>query len=621
MSSRTLKISTALALPPEAITASQVVYGGKGMGKTNYAAVVCEEVAHAGFRFSLIDPMGVTWGLRHDIGGKGPGIEVLILGGIHGDIPIEPTGGAIVADLVVDNTCSVILDISRRPDGSMWSIGERVRFVRDYCKQIYRRNGEKRRPFLQVIDEAARFAPQTIRAGDAEVAACSGAVAVLVEEGRNVGIGVLLVTQRSARLSKDVAELADCMIAFRTVGPNSMAAVLLWLGEHVEKGRHKELAEKLRGLPVGSALVVSPGWLKYEGVVAMRARKTFDSSATPKPGQHEVKASGPGAKPDLAKYQALMAETIERATAEDPRTLKAEIAKLRKELAAKPAAIAAPVRVEVPTPALTKADMENLAAIARRIDSACTVVLEASGKLDTAVGQARGVAASLRYVLNPVPPERMAQTAARENFRVHGDNPMQGNTTTRVGVVTSNVGRPAPRLLAGTQGGAPSRAAADDCGTCTPLGAAERKILTILVQYPEGRTKVQVALLAGYAHDGGGFNNALGRLRTLGFIAGASEKLQVTQDGDRAAGDVEPLPFGRELQTYWMGKVGKAERLALGALVEAFPQALTKEAIAEKAGYAVDGGGFNNALGRLRSLELIEGKGELRASATLFEGA
>jgi hypothetical protein len=39
------------------------------------------------------------------------------------------------------------------------------------------------------------------------------------------------------------------------------------------------------------------------------------------------------------------------------------------------------------------------------------------------------------------------------------------------------------------------------------LSAGERRILTALAQYREGRSKVQVAVLAGYAATGGGFNN------------------------------------------------------------------------------------------------------------------
>lgn len=45
---------------------------------------------------------------------------------------------------------------------------------------------------------------------------------------------------------------------------------------------------------------------------------------------------------------------------------------------------------------------------------------------------------------------------------------------------------------------------------------------------------------------------------------------------------------------------------------------LTKLELAERAGYEASGGGFNNALPRLRTLELIEGRADLRASADLF---
>jgi hypothetical protein len=45
--------------------------------------------------------------------------------------------------------------------------------------------------------------------------------------------------------------------------------------------------------------------------------------------------------------------------------------------------------------------------------------------------------------------------------------------------------------------------------------------------------------------------------------------------------------------------------------------ALSKERLAEQAGYEASGGGFNNALSRLRTLELIEGRGDLRLAEEL----
>jgi len=72
---------------------------------------------------------------------------------------------------------------------------------------------------------------------------------------------------------------------------------------------------------------------------------------------------------------------------------------------------------------------------------------------------------------------------------------------------------------------------------------------------------------------------------------------------------------------YWRGRLRKAERLIFEALADAYPDALTKEEVAARAGYKANGGGFNNALGRLRTLELVQGRGELRASNDLFISA
>jgi uncharacterized protein len=186
-----LRISDSLSLPPATVTSTLITYGGKGMGKTNFGSVLAEELAAARLRFSAIDPMGVWWGLRHSKDGKGKGVECLILGGVHGDIPIEPTGGAVAADLVVDEDVNVIIDISRRPSGETWGVGEKIRFVTEYGSRLFQRqgglvNGKRREPLFQILDEAARFIPQMIRAGQPELAMCLSVWAQMVEEGRTL---------------------------------------------------------------------------------------------------------------------------------------------------------------------------------------------------------------------------------------------------------------------------------------------------------------------------------------------------------------------------------------------------------------------------------------------------
>jgi hypothetical protein len=81
----------------------------------------------------------------------------------------------------------------------------------------------------------------------------------------------------------------------------------------------------------------------------------------------------------------------------------------------------------------------------------------------------------------------------------------------------------------------------------------------------------------------------------------------------------ESLPTGPALAEYWYGQLGLAERKIVRMLVEANGQVMTKQQVADAAGYEASGGGFGNALSRLRTLELIEGKTELRANGTLLE--
>jgi len=151
------------------------------------------------------------------------------------------------------------------------------------------------------------------------------------------------------------------------------------------------------------------------------------------------------------------------------------------------------------------------------------------------------------------------------------------------------------------------------------LSSGERRILTAVAQYPQGRSKVQVAILSGYAPNGGGFNNYLGALRTRAFIQGNGDRLTITEAGIEALGSWEPLPTGSALIDYWRSRLGKAERLILETLTQVYPDALTKEEVAAKAGYEANGGGFNNALGRLRTLKLVQGRGGIRASDNLFD--
>lgn len=556
-----LEIGRGLALPEEAVTQTFAILAKRGVGKTYTASVMTEEMLKAGLPVVAIDPIGVWWGLRASADGKREGLEIIVFGGDHGDVPLEKTAGQVLADLIVDERLSCVLDLSR------FRKGEQIRFMTDFAERLYHRNRE---PLHLMIDEADSFAPQKTMKGEG-AERLLGAIEDLVRRGRARGLGMTLVTQRPAVLNKNVLTQVEVLVALRTVSPQDRTAIDDWVKVYGEPGQREEVMESLASLEVGESWWWSPGWLDLFKRVRVRERETFDSSATPKSGQRRAEPKRL-ADVDLDAVRDKIAATIERAKADDPKELRRRIAELQKEIRDKPQP--EPERVEVP-------------------------VLEPEhvGELRDLLGQVSGIVDSLVDVARTID-SRLSKLQSRPTAQ-----PRQAPSPSR-----QQPRREAPRAQA--------PAAEGDA----QLRKAERTLLSVLAQFPDGRTKTQLAILGGYSAKGGGFNNAIGRLRSLGYVTPAGvEPIRATQEGIDAAGDVEPIPTGQELYEHWQRQLKKAERAILDVLYHTYPQGLTKEEIAEQAGYEPSGGGFNNALGKLRTLELAVGYGEVFAAEALFE--
>jgi len=601
-----LRISTDLSLPPDVVTSTSVVFGGKGMGKTNLGSVIVEELTKARLRWSFLDPMGVSFGLRHSKDGKGPGVECVILGGIHGDIPIEPTSGEIVADLVVDEPVNTIIDFSRNAAGVPWSKGEKIKFVTAYVNRLFRRQGEmvgadrkeRREPLLQIVDEAARYIPQVIPHGSPELAACVGAWEQAAEEGRNIGLGVCFLTQRSARINKSVSELADVMFAFRTVGPNSVDAIVDWLGDHFEKPRARELAGKIRELDVGQCLVVSPGWLKIsDRVVKIRERETFDSSATPKPGERARSVSGEAAKPDLGKYRARMAETIERAKADDPKELRKEIAALKKQAAS---ASAAPAKEKI-----VERTVVDERVVKRAIADALKPFQWKDAQLQRSIASS---AAALRQFVDAF--ESLARVGAATVEIGAGLTPPPRPTPQR-----PEVAAPRPRPTGGTP---VQRAPVDG------VSKGQQKILNALAELEvlgvSSPSRYQLGMVAGYNLTGGTGAQHVADLGKLGLLEVGDGVVSIT-DAGRAAANVDDVPTTlAELHERVLRKLNAGQRKIAEHLIAIYPDAISRVELGEATDYNLTGGSGAQHVADLVTVGAAEipSKGSVRASSLLF---
>jgi hypothetical protein len=322
-----LKISKTLSLPDDYVTKTLAILAKRRVGKTYTASVLAEEMVAAKIPWVALDPTGAWWGLRSSADGKKPGLPVVIIGGGHGDLPLERGAGKFIADLVVDHPGWYVIDLSL-----FESLAAERQFVTDFADRIYRRKFEKGMdfPLHLFVDEADKYIPQRPQPGDQKML---GAFEAIVRRGGIRGFGTTLISQRSAVVNKNVLEQIDTLIVLQMMGTNDRKAVDDILKSEGNEVERKTLMGTLPGLGVGEAWIYEPGGdPPLFDRVQIRERRTFNSSATPKPGQKRVEPSKFAAV-DLSAVKDQMAEAIERAEANDPRTLHKRVAELEKLLA------------------------------------------------------------------------------------------------------------------------------------------------------------------------------------------------------------------------------------------------------------------------------------------------
>lgn len=587
---RSLRIAADLALPVDVVTQPIAILARRGAGKTYTASVLVEEVVGAKVPVVVLDPTGAWWGLRSSADGHAPGLPVVIFGGEQGDVPLEETAGHVIADVVLEHPGAYVVDLSGFP-----SKRAEQRFAGDFLERLYRAKRRETGPLLVVVDEADVFAPQ--RPGP-EQTRTLGALESIVRRGRIKGLGDLLITQRAAVLNKNVLTQTEVLVVMQTTGPQDRAAIDDWIEGNGTREERDEVLGSLASMERGEAWVWSPAFLRILQRVRIRERTTYDSSRTPAAGETRIVPTT-FAKVDLEQLGERVRATVEKARADDPAELRKRIRAL--EAAVKTAADHASVipepiieRVEVP---VLNGQVGELRDVVRELASVGDRFAEVGVRI---IDRADAITAAIdRVQAAPRPaqePPQLGRRSAAVAVRPRAPEPTE----------VPRVEPAQPRDVGA--GGSPS------------LGRAERLILAALATYPAGRTRTQVAILTGYSSRGGGFGNALSRLRSLGLVEGTRDDLRITEAGVEAAGDVAPLPTGRALLDHWLGQLTKAERLALEALADVYPATLSREELGERTGYEPTGGGFGNALSKLRTLELIRGdRSALQASPDLAD--
>jgi hypothetical protein len=575
---KALKLGQGFSLPIDAVTEPIGIFANRGKGKSNTAHRFVEQLYLSDLPSVVLDIKGDWYGIRASVDGKGPGFPFLIFGGTHADVPLEPGSGTQVAQFVSEHRVPTIIDLSG------FSKTAARRWTMEFAEELYRVNTE---PLMVVVDEADVLIPQRL---SNDLMRLLGAMEDIAKRGRQRGLGITVISQRVADVNKAVTDLLETLFLFAVTGTRTRKAILEWIDDHADPEEAKAVVATLSSLPPGEGWVWSPGWLHLLKRVVFLRPETFDSHATPKAGERR-RSIKTMANVDLAAIKEQMAETIERAKAEDPKELRKKINDLETIIAKTPKVtetkeVVVEVRVEVPYVPKAVVDL---------VDELEEALLQRSAAVSNALRKLGNVAKNIG-----VRDEVEARVPAPAK-KVEKAIPVQAKT-----LPTPSPRPSAPRV---------------DMGD-VKLGKGHRKTLEVLAENPEGLMYNKLAFLAGYSAKASTLGVYLSELRKCGLVEPATTDgfVRATVDGLAAAGGAKERLTGQALLDKWLNhkRMGEGHRKVLLALIDAYPEVLSHEELCDVTGYSPDASTIGVYLSELRKLGLIE-KGQRRVPDEFME--
>ena len=571
----------------ELATEVTALYGMRGSGKSNTAAVIVEGCLASKVQVIILDYVGIWPSLRLEPDGKTPSrFSIQVLGGRLGDLALTPGSGRLLAEALAASGSSAVIDVSE------FNKADRTRFAADFGERLFECKKDNPGPTLLVLEEAQRYAPQMIRPGMEAQARALGAFEQIGEVGRNYGLGLLLITQRPQKVNVEVRNLAENAFAFRMLGVHEREAVQKYVYEKDIPGR-EDVKGELPSLPQGTALVWSPVRGIY-GKYVLDKKTTYDAGATPLHARKAVKI-----KPlDLSALEASMSKIIEEAKANDPKTLKAKIAELERALKAKPAAAGKTKTVEVPTVPKKVAEfigtlpgaLIDLVGLAEELRKTAIDIKHEGDRLNAKVLPKVKIADVERPHANGVAMSKL-DLANRFSRRIMG-TPNDSDVDAGFAFATA----PAPGDL--------------------KLGSGERAILTACAQHDGGCTRQQLTVLTGYKRSTR--DAYIQRLYAKSLIT-IGDRINTTPAGMAVLGDdFELLPTGAALLAHHLRRLPEGERKILQVVAAKYPAEADREMLTEHTGYKRST--RDAYIQRLAAKELVSAdRGPVLASDTLFD--
>ncbi len=273
------------------------ILGIRGSGKSNTAGVIFEELLKHNYPLTVVDIDGEYFGLKEEY-------ELLVIGqGKNVDITIEPEDAPQVAEISLKQSIPVVLDLSG------YLKEEQRNMLKHYFTALWNWAGKLRKPYMIGIEESHEFIPQGKKSELKEI------ITRLSLRGRKRGLGAVIISQRSAKVEKDVLTQAGMLFLHRVVHEADMKVyndLLPW-----KKGK---VRDKVNQLDTGDCIFLDE---KSTKEIYVRERSTFHAGFTPSLDTVET--------PQLKQVGESILDAIEEAKKEGRRK-KSKVDKLEEEV-------------------------------------------------------------------------------------------------------------------------------------------------------------------------------------------------------------------------------------------------------------------------------------------------
>ncbi len=558
----------------------------------------------------ILDPEGEFHTLREKF-------EILVCAPEGADAVATPATAALLVRSLLETAAPDRLGVSAVFNIYDLKAYERQAFVRAFCEALVNAPRPLWHNVLIVIDEAHIFCPEGSKSESGQ------AVIDLATRGRKRGFGLMLATQRLAKLHKDAAgEMLNKLIG-RTSLINDIKRAADELGESP-----KEMAGKLRDLAPGEWYAYGPAF--PEGIQRIKVGPVVTTH--PRPGNRLLEApAAPG-----PQIRALLAERLKdlpQQAAQEAVTLDQLRAQLQESQQAVKRLLSQTGPQGIPE-----------AEVLRRIQEAQAKAFNEGAEM--AMISALKLRALLEMMLEAIPagPEAWIENptptlplpnlqAATESFLAtfahepvaHEHRPGgKGKIPERPFLKDGTFGGDGTVRYNGKAYEKSIQATVRKYGG-GDLSTPQQTILDTLAQFDtygvHQLNRTILAVQAGVSAASSGFQNNLGKLRTLGLLDyPASGIVGLTEAGRSQARTPATALTLSEFHNAWFRMLPSPQAAILEALLGVYPKDLDRKSLSDKVYASPSSSGFQNNLGRLRSMGAIEypATGIVKASAIMF---